>query len=282
MNVLITGGTGFLGRYLIRSAQKLGCHVSVLLRSPCDLSGVRVYRADLVSPHSEVKEAFRNQDLILHAAVDYRSSERTVAMTESVLKFASSSGNPKIVLVSSQNASFKNPRGYSLSKRQCEELLKASYSRWCIVRPTLIYDDDGGFIISGLVRAARTFHLVPIPGAGTASIQPVHAEDVAEVVARSARIPDGTTLTVAGGEAVTLRELAEHIQKHFPSTFIFSVPTGLLRLAGTLSPVLHDKVRELEQLKTLTPEEERELSSVLPGPRRGILEDLPKLIGLAT
>ena len=258
----------------------MGWRVSVLSRSLRGFSGAQLYRGDLASPRAEVEEGFRNQDLILHAAVDYRSPEQTVAMTKNVVKFVVSAGNQKIIFISSQNAGFKNPRGYSLAKKQCEELLKARHSRWCIVRPTLIYDEGGGFLIGDLIQTARKFRVISVPGAGASRIQPVHAEDVAEVAVRSAGLPDGTTVTVAGREAVTLKELAEEIQKNIPGAFILSIPMGFLKLVGAFVPAVGDKVRELEQVKTLSLEEERRLSSVLPGPRRSILEDLPKLTGL--
>ena len=281
MNVLITGATGFLGPHLIRSAQKLGGRVSIISRSPRNFQGVSIYSGDLTIPSPQVKEAFKNQDVIFHAAVDYRSPQKTLAMMGNVLKLALSAGSPKMVFVSSQNASFQNPGGYSLAKRECEELLKARYSRWCIVRPTLIYDDGGGFLIGDLIRTARKFHLIPLPGAGASPLQPVHAEDVAEVTVKSAGLPDRTLVTVAGREVVSLKQLAECLQKNIPGSFIVTVPMRLLKWAGLFHPVIRDKARELEQVKTLTPEEEKTLSRILPGVRRSILEDLPKLLGSA-
>ena len=279
MNVLITGGTGFLGCHLIEAAQKSGWQVTVLSRTRPDLTSVKSYRGDLVSPGTQISEAFKNQDLILHAAVDYHSPQRTFAMTENVLTLAASSGNAKIVFISSQNASFKNPRGYSLAKRQSEDLLKARYSNWCIVRPTLIYDDGGGFFIGDLIRAARKFRVIPIPGSKTAQIQPVHAEDVARLIIQAVELPQGTTWTIAGQEAITLKELAKQIQRNLPGTSIFSIPMGPLKLLGKLIPALGEKITELEQVKTLSREEDKQLLSILGGRRRSILEDLPKLIG---
>ena len=274
MKALITGASGFLGPYLVRQAQKSGWQVSTVSRNPRHFPGAGIHRDNLASPASRAEEAFKDQDLIIHAAVDYRSPERSRTMTENVVKFSAAAGNPKIIFISSQNASFQNPGGYSLAKKQSEEFLKAHYSRWCIVRPTLIYDDSGGFLIGDLIRIAKRFRVIPLPGRGASAIQPVHAEDVAGITFKAAALPDGTTVTVAGRDVVTLPELARGLQKNIPGSFILTVPMGLLKLAGLLNPVIRDKVNELEQEKTLSPDLERQLSSILSAPRRGILEDL--------
>lgn len=114
------------------------------------------------------------------------------------------------------------------------EWCKAHQCAWTILRPTLIYGRGTDGNISTIVRFIRRFRLFPLIGDGSAQRQPVHAEDLAQVVmlALGAQVAYGKAYNVSGGETLTYREMVARIFKAMDKRPLFvPVPLALLRVA---------------------------------------------------
>ena len=109
-------------------------------------------------------------------------------------------------------------------------------NRHLILRPSLIYGDDGASARFFRFLAARPLHLLPIGGEQT--LRPVHIDDITEAVTRWLGDPNATSATVAavGLEETTLRGLLDSYraqQGHSPARHI-SIPRALMRLTARL------------------------------------------------
>jgi uncharacterized protein YbjT (DUF2867 family) len=82
-----------------------------------------------------------------------------------------------------------------------------------IIRPTLIYGDPRLPTVPRLIRIARSWPVMPLPGTGRARVQPVFHEDLARFVAGITKSGEaGATFAVGGPDVVTMREFFAAIQ----------------------------------------------------------------------
>jgi NADH dehydrogenase len=82
--------------------------------------------------------------------------------------------------------------------------------RWAIVRPTLVFG-PGDILINNIAWALRRMAVFGMPGLGHYRVQPVAAEDVAEIAVATASREDNATVDAAGPDTVTFAELVDEI-----------------------------------------------------------------------
>lgn len=136
MKVLVTGGTGVLGREVVRLVEP-AAEVRVLSRSAGDRAGF--VRGDL-STGEGVAEAVRGVDVIAHcaSAADYRRPQRDVEQARVLLE-ATREGRPHVVYISIVGID-RVPFGYYRAKLAVEELLAGSGLPWTVLRTTQFHD----------------------------------------------------------------------------------------------------------------------------------------------
>jgi NADH dehydrogenase len=280
VKILITGGTGFLGREIVQALLHAGEQVTLVCRSSPDTLMPReaaAFEQDLLAMEAS-QGIVAGHDAVIHAAVDYRSAEKSVEMTRRIIASCQAQGVTRLVYISSQNAGFTNPASYSRGKMEAERLVRASGLEWVIVRPTLLYCDSGGPFVTGLIRLARSCRVIPVLGAGDAVIQPVHVEDVSALVVRILRHPSATVITIGGRDAISLHELAQRISDLLPGRIIVPIPVAFVALAGLLHGGLREKLQELGENKTVGEEDLARAGEILGVSPRGILADLPAMV----
>jgi nucleoside-diphosphate-sugar epimerase len=211
MRAFVTGGSGFLGRNLIAKLKARGWEVRALARTPEAAEAVRQAGAEPVLGDLDRAEALRagmeGCDVVFHAAAvlgDWGRYEDfykvNVQGTEQVLAAARAAGVPRLVHVSTEavligqgappivNADETLPRAsrplglYPLTKGMAEErVLKANSPELTtvVVRPRLIWGQDGGLVVSDLVKRVRSGQFMWIDG-GRCLTSTCHVENVCE------------------------------------------------------------------------------------------------------
>jgi len=184
--VLVTGGTGRLGRHVVRRLRDAQCEVRVLTRrSRESADGVEFVRGDLATGEG-VAAAVDGAAAIVHCAT---SSKGDVAATQNLVRAASQAGTPHLVYVSIVGIDHISSWGYPKAKLRAERIVAECGLPWTILRVTQFYD----YILTGLQKLAR-LPVVPVP-AGF-DVQPI---DPGEVAARlveltlsepAGRVPD--------------------------------------------------------------------------------------------
>lgn len=196
--ILVTGGTGTLGRVLVARLGTAGHEVRVLSRRPGHYTG------DLVTG-AGVAEAVRDTDVIVHCASDPRKPKTDVDATRNLIAAAE---GQHLVYVSIVGVD-RIPYGYYETKLACERLVEDSGLPWTILRATQFHD-----LIAMAARALTRSPVVPVP-AGV-SFQPV---DVTEVAARLVELATGAPAGRApdfGGPAV--RTSADLVRAYLRAT----------------------------------------------------------------
>ncbi len=204
MRVLVTGGTGTLGRYVVRAALEHNHTVRVQSRSPQSNSAPAEWaRADLATGEG-VREAVGGVDAIIHAASDPRKPQAVdVAGSRRLLEAAREAGVAHLVYVSIVGVE-EIPFSYYRAKAEAERLVAESGVPYSILRATQFHS----FVDQIIRTAARVPLALPLPT--DFRVQSVAAEEVAARLVRVLNGGSGGRLPDFGGpEVMTLGEAAE-------------------------------------------------------------------------
>lgn len=197
--VLVTGGTGNLGRRVAERLREKDCGVRVMSRSgrPGTVGG------DLLTGEG-IGAAVRGVDTIIHlASSPTRAPQADVGGTERLLREAAATGVVRHVVYVSIVGADRNPFPYYRAKLDAEGLVERSLVPWTIFRATQFYD-----LMLGMVRPlSRLPFIAPVPKGFL--FQPIDAGEVAErLVQLALAAPAGRVPDVAGPQVRTLADLA--------------------------------------------------------------------------
>ncbi len=196
MTILVTGGTGRLGRPTVTLLREHGYAVRVLSRRPDggDVVGDLATGAGLTA-------ALDGVETVLHLA---SSSRRDIGQTR-ILLDAMAGTDAHLVFISI--VGIENvPYAYYRDKVASEQAITASGLPYTILRATQFHD-----FIAMFLDAQRR---LPVTFVVPATVQPVHIPDVAERLVELVEAgPSGRVADFAGPELLTLRELAAHWQR---------------------------------------------------------------------
>lgn len=203
--VLITGGTGALGRVLARGVACGGRAVRVMstrARAAADAPEPEWARADLATGGG-MREAVEGVGTIFHLASDFRRAEAVdVSGTRRLVEAARAAGVAHLVYVSVVGVD-DVPTGYYRRKREAERIVEASGLPYSIQRATQFHS-----FVSGLLsKAARVPWLLPLP-AGFRFQSVDESEVAARLAACLAEGPRGRLTDFGGPEVLTLGEMA--------------------------------------------------------------------------
>lgn len=252
---LITGAAGVMGARLTARLRKSGWNVRALvmprdpLRSRVERLGCEVREGD-VSDSASLRGICQGVDLVYHLAAVIISHDPTVFErvnrngTAHVVAEAQRSAVGHFVYVSSASVTYPKRTRYAESKLEAERIVEKSGLPYTIVRPTLVYEQGGGQELMMFLDYLKRFPVVPFIGAGDALKRPVWSEDVVDGLERlaGARIAHGKTYNLSGGEAISMRQLAELLLSYHdrPRRFL-PLPVWACRAAAALLAVVMEK-----------------------------------------
>jgi NADH dehydrogenase len=218
--IAITGGTGFVGLHTARALAAAGHQLRLVARGQRRIgkpANAEVVRADVVTGTGLV-EALRGCDAVVHlvAVIRERGSQTFDAVNrqgaENVGRAAREAGVGHIVHLSALGADPDPDFAYLSSKWAGEEAMLASGVPVDVLRPSLMFGPGDGFYTK-LVKLIRWNPVVPVPGDGTATFQPLAVLDLAEIVVRCiAAGPRRLTAEVGGPDWLTLDEIIDVIK----------------------------------------------------------------------
>ena len=249
MHVLVTGGTGFVGRHLCAELDDRGHDVTALARSTAgaDLpSSVATARGD-VTRRDSLDAAMAGMDAVVHlvavsplfkpAGGAGRHEAVTVEGTRNVVRAAEDADVDRLVYLSALGADSDSDWAYARAKGRAEEAVRTADLEWVIVRPSIIFGDGGEFV--PFVKLVTTPYLTALPGGGrTMSFQPIWVEEfvplLADCVDGEAHV--GEVYEIGGPERLSLAEVTRTVYRaEGRSASIVPVPIPLARLGLTLA-----------------------------------------------
>lgn len=215
--ILVTGGTGHLGRPIVSALQQRGHRVRVLARRPPSGSDVEYVKGDLATGEG-LREAVVGVDEIIHAATNSPMAQRgrftladllrspsdvDVAGTEALLAAAEEANVAHFAHVSIVGLEHQTRMAYARRKLEAEEAVRSARVPWSIVRATVFY-----WLVERLFESMARQRILALPTHVT--VEPVDSDEFAHyVVDRLAGGQRGQWSDFAGPQALTLVELME-------------------------------------------------------------------------
>ncbi len=221
--VTVFGGSGFLGRHVVRAIAKRGFRVRVAVRRP-DLGlflqplgvvgQIQLVQANLRYPDSVMRASEKSDAVVNCVGVLTETSRQSFGWVQAegarVIAEAAPAGIP-LVQVSAIGADSSSESAYARSKGQGEEAVIAARPDAVIVRPSILFGQGDSFF-NRFASLARALPVLPIAG-GDTRFQPVWAGDVGEAIALAVdgKVQAGRVFEFGGPEIRTLRELVEYV-----------------------------------------------------------------------
>jgi uncharacterized protein YbjT (DUF2867 family) len=223
--VTIFGGSGFLGRHVVRALAGRGYRIRVAVRRP-DLAGylqplgqvgqIHAVQANL-RYQASVEAAARDADVVINLVgiLFERGRQRFDAVhafgAEAVALAASAFG-AHLVHVSAIGADERSPSHYARSKATGEKLVLAAVPAAVVLRPSILFGPEDSFF-NMFASIARFSPALPLIGGGHTLFQPVFAGDVAQAVAASIEggAREGETYELGGPQVRSFRELMRFV-----------------------------------------------------------------------
>src|SRR5580698_4078922 len=243
--VTVFGGSGFLGRHVVRALAQRQYRIRVAVRRP-ELCGflrpmgrvgqIHPVQANLRYPDS-VAAAVRDADVVINLVgiLFERGRQHFDAVhaegAEAVAVAAKGVG-AGLVHVSAIGANESSSSSYAQSKAEGEKLVLATLPAATIVRPSVVFGPEDDFF-NRFAALARLAPALPLPGGGHTRFQPVFVGDVAQAIARAVDggTKPGAAYELGGPNVRTFRELMDFtlatIQRR---RLLIPLPFGLMKL----------------------------------------------------
>ena len=266
--VTLIGGSGFVGRNIVRALAKQGYRVRVACRRP-DLAGhlqplgnlgqIQMVQANVRYPQS-LEAACRDSDAVINLVGLLASSGRQtfdachVSGAEACARAAKAAGAQTFIQISAIGADVDAEANYARTKAEGERAVQAIIPEAMIVRPSIVFGQGDGFF-NRFAGLARISPILPLIGGGETKFQPVFAGDVAKAVVAlvEGKGEAGKIYELGGPEVFSFKQLLEFVLETTHRTrLLVPVPFPLAKLKGMFlqllpyAPLTLDQVRLLE------------------------------------
>jgi uncharacterized protein YbjT (DUF2867 family) len=267
--VTVFGGSGFVGRHVVRALANRDYRIRVAVRRP-ELTGylqplgrvgqIHAVQANVRFPQS-VEAAVHDADAvvnlvgILFEKGRQRFDAVQAAGAETIARAAHAAG-ASLVHVSAIGANEHSPSHYARSKAAGERLVLAAQPQAVIMRPSFVFGPEDEFF-NRFAALARISPLLPLPGGGETRSQPVFAGDVAEAIGKAvdgdARA--GTVYELGGPEVRSFKELMEFMLATIQRRrLLVPVPYAAMKLQATFLQYLPKPPLTPDQVEMLKPD----------------------------
>ena len=260
-NVLLLGATGFIGSHLRDALHAAGYIVTCGARKPLHDGRCRTIEVDYSVDTSEHAWLPRlaGIDTVINAVGILREPRGAsfralhVDAPAALFRACARAGVSKIVQISALGADEHAASAYHRTKMQADDVLSALDLPWVIVQPSLVFGTDGAS--ARLFTCIASLPLILLPGEGDQRVQPVHIEDITELVVRILETSewDRRRIAAVGPHALTLREFLAALRRcmDLPQARFVRVPMALVRAAAALGDRLRGSFLDRETLAML-------------------------------
>jgi uncharacterized protein YbjT (DUF2867 family) len=262
VKILVTGGTGFIGPYVVQRLVDDGHTVRVLERTVGSSAGLPSQEAvqGSMTDAESLRRAAEGQEAVVHLVAILNGKpadfERVMEQgTRDLLDAAREAGVQRFVLMSALGTSeeTKDLVPYYGAKWTMEQDVRASGLEHVIFRPSFVFGRGGG-ALEQFARIARIAPVTPIVGPGTQRIQPIWVDDVAAYFGEGVVRPEAAnrTFELGGPDVVTWNEFWGRLKRaqgsRRPSVHL---PFGLMRVQASVLERLPNPPVTRDQLTML-------------------------------
>jgi NADH dehydrogenase len=263
----VFGGSGFIGRHVVRALARRGWRVRAAVRRP-DLAGhlqpmgdvgqIHAVQANLRYPDSLARAVAGADAVVNLVGILYETGQQTfnavhVVGSGAVAEAAREGGASCLVQLSAIGADAGSSAAYARSKAEGEAVTLTEMPSAIIMRPSVVFGPEDEFF-NRFAALARIAPALPLIGGGSTRFQPVYAGDVAEAVARGVegRARAGAVYELGGPDVMTFREVLEFIlEATGRRRLLVPVPFALARLQAAFLQQLPRPLLTVDQVRLL-------------------------------
>jgi NADH dehydrogenase len=284
--VTVFGGSGFIGRYVVRALAQRGHRIRVAVRRP-DLAGhvqplgmvgqIKPIQAN-VRYRWSIERALEGADAAVNlVGILFEAGRQTFDAVQAfgpraIGEVARAKGIATVVHISAIGADQPSTVGYLRSKAEGEAGIRETLPTAVIVRPSLAFGPEDNFF-NRFAGMARISPALPLIGGGHTKFQPAFAGDIGEAIARAVdgRAEPGAIYELGGPEVLTFRQCMERmLEATRRRRLLMPIPWTIARVIGRVgqhlpgAPITLDQVRML-RFDTIVSEEARREERTLEG-----------------
>ncbi len=270
---VVFGGSGFVGRNVVRELARRGWRVRVAVRRPhhaqflrpmgavgqIQLKQCNVRHAPSVADALTDADAVINLVGILYQSGSQRFDTVQAAGAATVARLAAEAGVTNFVHMSAIGADAKGESDYARTKGEAERAVKEAIPSAVIIRPSIVFGAEDEFF-NKFASMAGISPALPLIGGGKTKFQPVYVDDVADAICEALVRPEaaGRIYEIGGPRVYTFRELMElMLSETGQKRILLPVPfpvASLMGLGGEIAgwapfvepPLTRDQVKLLK------------------------------------
>lgn len=262
--VTIIGGSGFIGRNLVRELAKTGARLRIAIRHPNeamflrtmgDVGQIQIAQAN-INDEASLANALEGASHVVNLAGTFSKGSYNalhVDGAERVAQLCAEAGVDRLVQMSAIGADKKSASAYGRSKAAGEEAAREHFADVTIVRPSAVFGPEDGFFchFAGL---AKTLPFMPLPGGGTCLFQPIYVDDVADAIVTILGDDStaGQVYELGGPRIMSLEETYEYVLETTHRTRLMpSMPFWAASFAATFLQMLPGNILRPDQVQMM-------------------------------
>jgi len=251
--VTVFGGTGFVGRQVVRSLAKHGWRVRVAVRNVGrgyrlrmlgDVGQIEVVQANLRNPASVARaldgaEACVNLVGVLYETGRQRFQTIHAMGAKVVAEAAAARGVTRFVQMSALGADIDSASKYARTKAMGEQAVRELIPSATIVRPSVIFGPEDS-LFNRFAALAGVSPALPLVGGGETRFQPVFVTDVANAIAAALSLPEaaGRTYELGGPTVYSFKEMMQFLMRETGrNRVLVPLPWFLAKLIGQVGDI---------------------------------------------
>jgi NADH dehydrogenase len=263
----VLGGSGFIGRYVVKRLAVRGDIVPVGCRNPAEATFLRpmgpVGQVEIlkveIDDQALLPALLAGNDAVVNCAGILRESgsqsfERVHHVGPALLaRFAREAGVERFVHISAIGADSRSPSAYARTKAAGEYAVRDAFPTVTILRPSVVFGQEDQFF-NRFAAMAMLSPVLPLIGGGETRFQPVYVGDVADAVIKCLDDPAtaGRTYELAGPRTYRFRELLELLLREIRrKRWFIDLPFGVAELQAKLMSVLPNPPLTPDQVELL-------------------------------
>ena len=252
--ITVFGGSGFLGRYVVRALCRKNYRVRVAVRNPGlagelrlagDVGQVQIVQANVRNRPSIERALEGAHGVINLVGILYEKGAQTFEGSQAlgaknVAELAAAHNVKRLVQISAIGADKDSPSEYSSTKAQAEADVHDAFPGAVILRPSVIFGPEDQFF-NKFADMTRFSPALPAIGGGETKVQPVFAGDVADAIIAGLENETaiGRIFELGGPSTYTFKEIYEFILKEIDRTrLILPLPFFLAKPIGLVTGML--------------------------------------------
>ncbi len=250
--VVVFGGSGFVGRHIVRHLAKTGCRVRIAVRRPNEAlflkTAGRVGQIEIVAANvrdeASVSAALSQADAVVNAVgILFESGKQKFASVQAegaarIAQLAAQQGIEKFVQLSAIGADIGSDSVYASTKGQAEAAVVEAIAGAHIVRPSIVVGPEDDFF-NRFAAMAQIAPALPLVGGGHTLYQPVTVFDVAQAVRACLEGAPSGIYELGGPEVYGFKQLLEMMLWQIGrKRLLLPLPFGVARVIATLAQIM--------------------------------------------